>query len=108
MPSRLCQYTALCSGPKAVAGDREMPFSSATSACSWGESHAGGGGTRNSPAEVSRKGFQPGVVTLAGFVPTQLQGPVGTVPVQTASEPSDLAYSITFAATCLPNCMPAE
>src|SRR5690242_17744918 len=99
MPSRLCQYTALCNVPNAVAGDREMLFSSATSACSCGESQAGGGGALNSLGELSSSGFQPGVVTLAGFIPTQLQGPVGTVPVQTASEPSALATSITFAAT---------
>ena len=93
-----------------LAGSRASAgcLNSAMSACTSGESHAGGGGALNSLAELNRKGFQPGIVTLAGLVPTQLHVPVGTVPDHTASAPSDLARSMTRAATWRPSSIPAK
>src|SRR5262249_31950549 len=106
MPSWLCQYMAREFVANA-AGERGVFRTSATTGAISGESQAGGGGARNSLAELNRKGVQLGVVTLAGFVPTQPHLLVGTVPVHTASEPSDFARSITRAATFRPSSRPA-
>jgi hypothetical protein len=66
-----------------------------------------GPGGRNWLGEVSSRGFQLAAVTLPGLVPIQLHGPAGTLPVQTASEPSALAFSITCSATIRPSVSPA-
>ena len=68
---------------------------------------SGGAGGLNSSDAVSRIGFQSGKVMLAGLSPTHMQGPVGTVPLQTASEPSAFATAITCSATRRPNSRPA-
>src|SRR5438093_7599868 len=109
MPSGLCQYMARELVAKA-AGPRGVSLTCATSAAAAGESQAGGAAGLNSLAALSRKGFQVGVVTLAGMLPgaaTHMHLPVGTVPVHTASAPSAFARSITRAATCLPSSRPA-
>ena len=90
-----------------AAGERGKFFTSATSATICAESQAGGTGGRNSLGDERRKGFHVVAVTLPGLAPTHMHLPVGTVPVQTASEPSSLAKSMTRAATFLPKSNPA-
>ena len=72
-----------------------------------GEWQSGGVGGLNSLAELSSKGVHVGAVTLPGFVPVHLQSPVGTVPPQTALEPSASAFSMTASATFWPSARPA-
>src|SRR5437867_3390863 len=80
----------------------------AVSATTCGESQAGGGADRNWLAEVNRRGTKLGPVTLPGLVPTHLHGPTGTVPDQTASEPSAFAFAMTCSATLRPRSSPAK
>jgi hypothetical protein len=49
------------------------------SARTWAESHAGGGAGLNALGDVSSKGVQFAAVTLPGFVPIHIHGPVGTL-----------------------------
>src|ERR1051326_1627485 len=80
---------------------------SESSAFSWVESQAGGAGGRNwLPDEIAQVFHNPARGS-AGFVPVQRQGPVGTVPVHTMSDPSALAHVITLAAASRPSLSPA-
>src|SRR5262245_24337822 len=106
MPSGPCQYSAFRLVEKA-AGERGKLRTSATSSAIRGESHAGGAAGLNSFGAVIRKGFHPVAVTLAGLVPIQKHLPVGTEPVQTASEPSLRARSTIRSATLRPRSSPA-
>src|ERR1700736_3422590 len=91
-----------------AAGERGKFETSATCATICGESQAGGIGGRNSLGEFNRIGFHVVAVTLPGLVPNHIHFPVGTVPVHTASEPSNCARAITAAATRLPRSIPAR
>src|SRR5262245_5244734 len=91
-----------------AAGVRGVFFTVAISTPIWPESHAAGGADRNSLAEVSWKGRNPGTVTFAGLLPVHMHFPVGTEPAHTASAPSLLARSITFCATFRPRSIPAK
>ena len=82
---------------------RTTSFSAATS----GEWQSGGAGGLNSLGELSSRGVQVAAVTLPGFVPIQLQSPVGTEPLQAALEPSASAFAMTSSATFRPSASPA-
>src|SRR4029079_16981634 len=78
---------------------------SAFTAADW---QSGGAVGLNSSGDANTIGFQLGIVALPGLSPTHLHGPIGTLPVQTASEPSAFARAITCSATRRPNSRPAE
>ena len=59
-------------------------------------------------AYLSLAPFPDARAALAGLVPIQLQGPVGTVPAQIASDPSACALAITCSATLAPSALPAS
>src|SRR5262245_1110854 len=90
-----------------VLGVRWKVFSSASSAAFSGESWAIGGEDLNSLGEVSTQVFHVAICGRIGLVPFHLPGPVGTLPVHLASEPSALPRSITRAATRRPSSRPA-
>src|SRR5258708_21885922 len=82
-------------------------LTSASSAVSWAESHAGGGPGRNSLPLESTQVFHVPARGSAGFMPFQLHGPFGMDPLKIALDPSDWARAITRAATAWPKSKPA-
>ena len=83
-------------------------FSNASSSRNAAESKAGGGSGRNWSPRVISHGFQVPINGSSGSFPTHIPGPVGTVPVHFASEPSVAARASAFCATAWPSANPAS
>src|SRR5690348_15030159 len=85
---------------------RGKPLISVRSAFVCSESYAGGGPGRNCEPDRSTHVRQVPIIGSIGSEPFQYPGPVGIGPLNTASEPSVLARSMTRAATRRPNASP--